>query len=122
PSLEVHDDGTVVVHYPPYMKKAGTWTMRLAPGQLDPLLQSIAGGGALDFDPAIARAEQQAAETIAQTARRGDADSPDVVEVHDAATTRLEVDVQRVAPSRAAGRVGVKKTIEWYGLAADAAR
>lgn len=119
PTVDVYRDGTVRVLYPPYMKRSGTYEMRLRSEELDKLVDSIRNTTVADFQPDGVLARCRRAEARRPTRAAGDA--PDVVGVFDAATTRLEY--------RAAARqVGIRRTVpptvarsvSWYALASSA--
>ncbi|MBM4270433.1 MAG: hypothetical protein FJ144_28145 [Deltaproteobacteria bacterium] len=124
PSIEVYGDGTVLAHYPRYMKRAGTWSMRLTKAELEALVQSVANADVVAFDPSVARAEKERAVNAARVAGASKDGARRVFAVHDAATTRLELHLERAERTVPSGRsqAAVAKTIEWPALASDAAR
>ncbi len=124
PVLTVYGDGRVVSHYPVFMKRAGDWEHRLAPGELDALLRSLADKGVLDFDAqGVRAAARSAAADSVQRARA--ANTPVVLfETSDASTTVIEVTVDRyVAATPGAHAVqGFTKRVAWTGVRGDAER
>lgn len=107
PTIDVYGDGRIAVHRPHYMVRAGEWTARLRPQELQALLATLVDDGVLDFDGpasrgrlARARADRRAA------ARRGEAL---VYEVSDPSVVEITL--------RANGR---ERTIVWTGLRGDA--
>lgn len=126
PTLHIYGDGRVLVHYPPYMKRAGEYSTRLKRAELHRLLRSLARKGLVDFDPAAARRSirrERAAER-ARAGRSGSAEGPELFERSDAALTEIEL---RLSRYRAAGETGparrnLHKKIAWRGLRDDAKR
>lgn len=125
PMLQIFGDGRMVAHYPAYMQRAGDYEQRLMPAEVDALIRSLATKGVLDFDPAAARAATRSSAAAAR-ARALAAGQPAVVfEAADAATTVIEVAVERYQPStpggRAADRHETRRAV-WMGLRSDAER
>lgn len=124
PTVEVYEDRTVIAHFPSYMKRAGTHTMRLAPSEWESLLAVVDRAQLEAFD--AARVERLCEEDeIAQRARSL-SEVPDLYAVHDGATTRLEVAVRESHAVRGRRAIGVpsrgRVRVAWYALAATAAR
>jgi hypothetical protein len=122
PTLDVYGDGRMVAHYPAYMRHAGDYESRLAPGELDRLLQSLGAKGVLDFDPTAARSATRASMAAAQQRARAAGTPVPVFEAADAATTVIEVHVDRyrgVVPGAREVR-GLAKRVVWTGLRSDA--
>ncbi len=109
PSLRIHGDGRIDVHYPPYMKRAGDYAARLERAELDALLGSLADKGVLDFDAETAhRGKRQADLSRRQVAAQEGRPATFNV-VSDASTSTIEIHLQ-----------GVEKKIVWHGLREDA--
>lgn len=125
PTLKIFGDGRMVTHYPAYMKRAGDYEQRLAPTELDALVQSLAGKGVLDFDPAAARTAERSGVAAARARALAAGQPVAVFEAVDAATTVIEVAVERYRPStpggRAAGQRETRRAV-WMGLRYDAER
>jgi hypothetical protein len=124
PSLTIYGDGRMVAHYPLYMKRAGDYEARLAPGELDTLLASLATKGVLDFDGPTIRAAARAA-TIAARQRALATNTPiTVFEAADASTTVIEVAVERYVPATPGAREArnVTRRAVWTGLRTDVQR
>lgn len=121
PTLEVYEDGTVVAVFPAYMKRAGRRSMRLSPVERKGLRRLVAGARVDEFD-----AGRVGDECAAQEAeRRAGASDPDLYEVHDAATTRIEVAIHGSTAVRGgAGSLPVRRRVKaaWYALGATARR
>lgn len=119
-SMQIYGDGRVVTQYPPPFTRQGTWELRLTPGEVDQLVQSLAANGVLDFDPA-AVTEAKKAETAALRAAAAAGDAPTVFAVSDPDAIELEVRVAsyRPAGARQAEQHGVVKTIQWSTLQVD---
>jgi hypothetical protein len=105
PSLTIHQDGAVEVHYPAYMRRAGDHRGRLAPAALDALVDRLVARGVLDFDPPRVRAER-----TAELRRRAATPAPLFVATDPSVTTvTLRID-------------GLERTVTWPGLRSDAKR
>lgn len=123
PTLTVYGDGRMVAHYPRYMKRAGDYERHLAPGEVDELVGSLAAKGVLDFDaPAVRGAAR--ASLIASRERARAANAPiELFEVSDAATTVIEVNVDRYRAGTGAREVRrLAKRVAWTGVRTDAQR
>lgn len=109
PTLTIHEDGTVDVHYPAYMRRAGDYRGRLGAAELETLLGRLIGHGVLDFDAAAVRAER-GAEVERRSARplRPGAPAPLFVAT-DPSVTAITVRID-----------GMERTATWVGLRADA--
>ena len=121
PSLTIFGDGRMVAHYPIYMKRAGDYEARLAPGELDTLLGSLAAKGVLDFDGPATRAATRAS-TIAARQRALASQAPiTLFEAVDASTTVIDVTVDRYVPAAPGAREvrNVTKRAAWTGLNSD---
>jgi hypothetical protein len=122
PTLQVYGDGRMVAHYPRYMKRAGDYEQRLTPGELDQLLGSLAGKGLLELDVAATRAATRASAAAAHQRARA-ANAPlTVFEAADAATTVIEVSIDRYRAGTPGAREvrNLTKRITWAGLRSDA--
>jgi hypothetical protein len=95
PLLQIYGDGRMVVHYPPYMKRAGDYEQHLTAAELDQLLRSLADKGVLDFDATAARSATRASMTAARERARAANAPVTVFEAVDASTTVIEVAVDR---------------------------
>lgn len=115
PLVRVYGDGRVAVHFPAYMRRAGDYELTLPESTVRELV-GTAVDTLLSFDAAAAETEVLALEA----AERSDGL---IVDVSDAATTILEVRLERYRPEGAAGdiRDGVKR-VAWRGLVNDAGR
>ena len=108
PSLEVHADGRLRVHFPAYMRRAGDWETTLDAPSLHALVQSLLGHGVLDFDAAALRArKRQSLAARAALARRRPGE-PLLFEASDASTTIITLRVG-----------GTERTVSWSGLRSD---
>ncbi len=122
PVLQIFGDGRMVTHYPRYMTRAGDWEQRLAPGELDGLVRSLAAKGVLEFDAAAARGAKRAALTAARQRAQAGAGPVVVFEATDAATTVIEVAALRyqAASPGARAALDVTRRAVWTGLRHDA--
>jgi hypothetical protein len=122
PVLQIFGDGRVLTRYPAYMKRAGEYEQRLAPAELDALVRSLARKGVLEFDPVATRAAARASVTAARQRAQAAGGPVTVFEAADAATTVIEVAVERYQPARpgARGLQHETRRAVWTGLRSDA--
>lgn len=122
PVLRIYGDGRMVAHYPAYLRRAGDYEQRLAPGELDRLLRSLGDKGVLDFDVAAVRAATRASVTAAHQRARQAGAPVTVFEAVDAATTVIEVNLDRYRGAAPGARDvrGLAKRVVWTGVRADA--
>ena len=108
PRLRVYGDGRMLVYFPPYMKRAGTYETYLTPTELDTLLQSLLEQGVLDFDT-------QSLQHAVQESRLRARTSPSrFFTISDPTLTRLEV---RLPPpgsgNTSTARRTMPRTLTW---------
>jgi hypothetical protein len=118
PSVRVHGDGYVIVHYPRYMKRAGDYALQLSPQEMEGLMLSlIADKKILEFDEGAARRSKRDA---AMALREGS--QPNLFAVLDDSTTVIELRMDRYKPASENGQefLNVDKKISWHGLRSDA--
>ncbi len=118
PSLKIYGDGHMVVHYPPYMKKAGEYTLQLTQGDLNRLLRSLIASKVLEFDAQAVRRSKF--ETDAAT----ESSQPTFYSESDAPTTTIEIRLTRYTPAGSFAQevLDVDKKVSWTGLGSDARR
>ena len=119
PSVQVHGDGYVLVHYPRYMKRAGDYHMQLSGPAMDDLMRSLGEKKVLEFDVNANRQSKRAADVAL-----GSGSQSQGFAVLDASTTVIEVRVDRYRPAGGSAQevLNVAKKIAWYGLKSDAKR
>ena len=119
PEMQVHGDGLVVVRFPPYMKRAGTYSMVLTPPALDALVASLLDKRLADFDEARVAKQKREAEVEKQKRAR----QKTVFFSSDPSRISIELQVERYvsADGKATAR-GVDRKISWSGLREDARR
>jgi hypothetical protein len=109
PALQVFADGRVSVHYPPYMKRAGDYQLRLTPGQVTALVHSLTDKGLLDFDSAAVRRSAADARQARRRASTLRGEPATATFVSDASTSIIDL------------HVGARRNkITWQGLREDA--
>lgn len=135
PTMRIHGDGRVQVHYPAYMRRAGDYSMTLSRSALRRLLRSLSDQGVMDFDTHSAR--QALKRERRRRARDGVAESqagsrpsslrggelPALLHARsDDTVTRFELRLVRYhnAASGQAERRDLRKKISWRGLQLDA--
>ncbi len=123
PTLTIYGDGRTVTRWPIFMKRAGEYERRLAPGELDQLLRSLATKGVLDFDAPTVRTAARASATSARARALTTRQPIALFEATDASTTVIEVTVDRYVPTTAGAREvrNLEKRVAWTGLRGDAA-
>lgn len=115
-------DGRAVVHVPAYMRRAGDHELVLEDEEVQRLLRFVLGKGVLEFEPEAVRRRM---DRIVEKRREGaGSGTVELFESVDADTTLLELDLKRYRPAGrlAAMAAPVRKTLAWYGLAADVER
>lgn len=114
-SLQLYKDSYVIVYYPAYMKRAGTYGMFLDDEMMSRLWSLLTGADTLAFDEEAIRRHIQVlnrakAEQLASLSRAG-----------DGATTVIEVYPNRYqSVGFGSGDVDEMKQISWHGLKWDA--
>jgi len=118
PSLKIYGDGHMVVYYPPYMKKAGEYTLQLTQGDMNRLLWSLIAKKVLEFDAQTVRRSKL--ETDAAT----ESSQPTFYSESDAPTTAIEIRLTRYTPAGSFAQeiLNVNKKVSWTGLGSDARR
>jgi len=71
PLLRIYGDGRVRVHIPRYMKRAGDYTMRLEPEELQSLLRSLYTSGVLTFDHEVVAIWREQAQVARASSEGG---------------------------------------------------
>jgi hypothetical protein len=118
PSLEIHADGRVVVHYPPYMKRAGDYELRLSAGELRRLVASQLARGIAEFDSAAAR--RRTRELARERGRAAGSKRSELFAAADASTSRFELYLGRYTAVGRAPQVDFSNRVSWPGLPAHA--
>lgn len=118
PSLKIYGDGHMVVYYPPYMKKAGEYTLQLTQGEMNRLLRSLIAKKVLEFDAQAVRRSKL--ETDAAT----ESSQPTFYSESDAPTTTIVIRLTRYTPAGSFAQeiVDLDKKASWTGLGSDARR
>jgi hypothetical protein len=94
PFIRVYGDGTVRVHYPPYMKKAGEYTLKLAPDQLQSIIDSFSS-------EAVARTPVLRLDEPPNTVRSVAPTGPsDVIGDHNV-RAEVTLQIERIEPAQA---------------------
>ena len=122
PRLRIYGDGTVIVHFSPYMKKAGTYRLRLSRQEMADLFQTVLRNRVPDFDLSWVkqRKEEIRQRRWARATNRGEPIFH--YEIADADVTEITFRLKRYKPAgaKAGVRTNVEKTIRYRGLAIDA--
>ncbi len=116
-TLQVCGDGTVKVHYPIYMKKAGDYRFQLSAEMLQSLLQSMAEKGLFDVEIKELRAslhrarrDQKNKQKISGEIRYKSSDT----------ITFFRASLDGYRPSGQIKTSAVQVQLSWYGLQSDA--
>lgn len=125
--LEIYGDGTVEVQVPSFMKKAGSYQMKLDKVELDQLLQDLAAKDIPEFDSEKTQANKENMINVSQTTSA----QPTLYEVHDASVTNIVINLDRYLKltnnNTANGQVidasnevfNLRKKITWKGIRDD---
>ena len=118
PSLKIYGDGHMVVHYPPYMKKAGEYTLQLTQGEMNRLLRSLIDKKVLEFDAQAVRRSKLETDAATKNAQAT------LYSESDASTTAIEIRLTHYTPASSFAQeiLNVNKKISWTGLRSDAKR
>ena len=121
PLLRIYGDGSVRVHFPSYLKRAGDYELQLSRTEMETLLASlIEKQGLIGFDPLAVRRQKeeiaQQATTAAQLART----QGSVSKLMDGDTTVIEIHLDSYTASDGITTTDLTKKISWYGLQWDA--
>jgi hypothetical protein len=108
-SVEVYEDGTAHVHYPPYMKKAGDYIVQLSPEEVQEIRLLLQHPLVQNFDPEKVQAEK----------KRKDAESSEVFAISDNTYSDFVINLQDTSASTATKKT---KHIRWANLNSDAKR
>ena len=122
PFLRIYGDGTVVVHYPKYTRKAGEYEMKLTDDELNSLLSSLAKKGLMTFDAEKVKEEKRKELKRRQEEARKTGKMAVTAAIMDAATTVVEIKLDSFTPAdKPAGTVrNLNKKISWYAVEFDA--
>jgi len=121
PLLRIYGDGSVRVHFPNYLKRAGDYELQLSQTEMETLLASlIEQQGLMAFDPlATTRQKEEIAQqtiTAAQQARTRSS----VSKLMDGDTTVIEIHLDSYTASDGITTTDLIKKISWHGLQWDA--
>jgi hypothetical protein len=122
PRLRIYGDGTAVIHYPAYMKKAGNYMLQLTNQEMVGLFQAILKSGILAFNRGWV--EQRKAQ-IEEKRRAQETGEPAMLyEVADADIVQVVCRLKRYAPQgfRAGAQTDFEKRIVYEGLQTDVER
>lgn len=86
-TLKIYGDGTVDVFIPIFMKKAGSYQMKLDKAQLDQLLQDLSAKNIPEFDTVKTQTDKNNEIAAAQLSSA----QTTLYEVHDASITTIEL-------------------------------
>lgn len=116
PRVEVFADGRVLVRFPAYMRRAGTYELHLGAKRRDALFQALVDDGVADFDAdAVARAR----DAIRQERRDARRDPRLNTERHartDPTSSVIETRLSRGSAPKSKGLHAAR----WVGLRSDA--
>ena len=124
PRIRIFGNGRVAVHYPAFMKRAGTYEFQMGPAELRNLLRSLTAKGLVDFN-ARAVNNSRRARAVARRQERIAAGQPEeVFAISDETTTVIELNLDEyTAPGPSAPVINdVQKRVAWRNLRSDAER
>ena len=121
PLLRIYGDGSVRVHFPSYLKRAGDYELQLSRTEMESLLASlIEKQGLLGFDPLAATRQKEEIAQQAITAAQQARIQGSVSKLMDGDTTVIEIHLDSYTASDGITTTDLTKKISWYGLQWDA--
>lgn len=121
PSLLIRADGSGVVHFPVYMRRAGTYELRIPTSELRELVGSLVAEGLVEMDPAAMRRARERAEAEAGRRAREEEAALAAVSDESKSVVTLRLAEYRQVPGGPV-QSDVEKTVVWHGLRSDAER
>jgi hypothetical protein len=122
PLLRVYADGTVLVHFPVYMKRSGDYSMQLSPKELERLLSRLRKLGVFDINSGALKLQKEQNLKLKRKLASSKHSGQRVREILDADITEIYVqlngDTSATPDPSAFGNI--RKHIKWYGLRWDA--
>ena len=120
PLLRIYGDGSVRVHFPSYLKRAGDDKLQLSRPEMESLLASLIENGLMGFDPqAATRQKQEIAQHPTTEAQQTRAQGS-VSKLVDGDTTVIEIHLESYTAPDGRTTTDLSKKISWYGLQWDA--
>jgi hypothetical protein len=124
PLLRIFGDGTVKIHFPMYMKRAGDYYLKLSEQELEALVSFLDENGLFDFDaPKIRQLKNEKLRELHAESIKNDLESV-LVKTLDADTSIFIYNVEQyVTDHNGSSRVMPRRAeIAWRGLKTDANR
>ncbi len=124
PLMRIFGDGTVNVHFPVYMKRAGDYYLELSDLELQELVSFLNDNGLFDFDALkIGQLRNDKLRELQAESIQNDSESV-LFEIQDAATSIFIYNVERYGADSDGNTLVMpwQKKIAWHGLRADAQR
>ena len=120
PLLRIYGDGSVRVHFPNYLKRAGDYKLQLSRTEMESLLASLIENGLMGVDPQAATRQKQEIAQQATTAAQQARTQGSVSKLMDGDTTVIEIHLDSYTASDGITTMDLTKIISWYGLQWDA--
>ena len=120
PLLRIYGNGSVRVHFPSYLKRAGDYELQLSRTEMETLLASLIEQGLMGFDPLAATRQKEEIAQQAKTAAQQTRTQGSVSKVMDADTTVIEIHLESYTASDGTTTTDLTKKISWNGLQWDA--
>ena len=114
--MTIYGDGTVLVHHPVYMKKAGDYEMKLSQPELTALLETLADDGLLEFDAAKTERDKKLYDSTNNP-------SGNLTHISDNVTTQIAVSLKEYKPATSnTKQLNYKKNINLKNIEHDLKR
>ncbi len=120
PLLRIYGDGSVRVHFPSYLKRAGDYELQLSRTEMETLLASLIEQGLMGFDPLAATRQKEEIAQRTTTAAQQAQTLSSVSKLMDGDTTVIEIHLDSYTASDGTTTTDLTKKISWHGLQWDA--
>ena len=116
PLLRIYGNGSVRVHFPSYLKRAGDYELQLSQTEMETLLASLIEQGLMGFDPLAAmRQKEEIAQQATAAAQQAETQAS-VSKLMDGDTTVIEIHLDSYTASDGITTTDLTKKISWHGL------
>jgi len=120
PLLRIYGDGSVRVHFPSYLKRAGDYKLQLSRTEMESLLASLIENGLMGFDPQTATRQKQEIAQHPTTGAQQSGAQGSVSKLVDGDTTVIEIHLESYTAADGTTTTDWSKKISWYSLQWDA--
>ncbi len=120
PLIRIYGNGSVRVHFPSYLKRAGDYELQLSQAEMETLLASLLEQGLMGFDPLAATSQKEELAQQATAAAQQAGTQASVRKVMDGDTTVIEIHLESYTAPDGTTTTDLTKKISWHGLQWDA--